>query len=103
MLCAHTVRRLRPGTFDEFLAAFRPADDAMPRGWVRFHALRGLADENEVVTFGFFDGTLEELEASQDASDFEERRDAIAPFVEEVLLNGVYEVAVAWTPEAATA
>jgi hypothetical protein len=103
MLCAHTVRRLRPGTFDEFMAAFSPAGDALPAGWVRFHALRGLADENEVVTFGFFDGTLEQLEGSQDASDFAERRDAIAPFVEEVVVNGVYEVAVEWTPEAARA
>jgi hypothetical protein len=52
MLCAHTVRRLKPGTFDQFLAAFRPDGDVLPGGWVRFHALRGLADENEVVTFG---------------------------------------------------
>jgi hypothetical protein len=103
MLCAHTVRRLRPGTFDEFMEAFRPADAAMPQGWVRFHALRGLGDANEVVTFGFFDGTLDELEASQDVSDYAERLDAIAPFVEEVVLNGVYEIAVAWTADAAPA
>ena len=24
MLCAHTVRRLKPGTFDEFMEAFMP-------------------------------------------------------------------------------
>ena len=93
MLCAHTVRRLKSGTFDEFMEAFMPDPDSPPAGWVRFHALRNLADEDQVVTFGFFDGTLEELEASQDDHDFEERRDAIAPFVEEVLVNGVYDVA----------
>ena len=43
-----------------------PREEDAPAGWVRFHMLRGLADENEVVTFGFFDGTLEELERSQD-------------------------------------
>jgi hypothetical protein len=98
MLCAHTVRRLKPGTFEEFMAAFMPDPDAPPAGWVRFHALRNLADEDQVVTFGFFDGTLEELEASQDDHDFEERRDAVAPFVEEVIVNGVYDIAVTLTP-----
>ena len=46
------------------------------------------------MTFGFFDGTIEELERSQDASDYEERRRAIEPFVEEVVANGVYEIVV---------
>src|SRR5688572_20646672 len=58
MLCAHTVRRLKPGTFDEFAERFGPEEADAPAGWVRFHMLRSLADENEVVTFGFFDGTL---------------------------------------------
>jgi hypothetical protein len=94
MLCAHTVRKLKPGTFDRFAEAFLPADDDVPRGWVRFNMLRGIADENEVVTFGFFDGTLEELQRSQDDSDFDERRAAIEPYVESVIVNGVYDVAV---------
>ncbi len=38
---------------------------------MRFHALRGLADDNEVVTFGFFDGSLEELERTQKEGDYE--------------------------------
>ena len=92
MLCAHAVRRLKPGTFDDFKAGFMPAAEEAPPGWVRFHMLRGLADPNEVVTFGFFDGTLEELEASQAEANFEERRDAIAPYVEAVIANGVYEI-----------
>ena len=93
MLCAHTVRRIKPGTFDEFIAAF-PVEGGPPAGWVRFHALRGLGDENEVVTFGFFDGTLEELERSQDDSDYRTLRERIAPFVEEEVVNGVYDVVV---------
>jgi hypothetical protein len=92
MLCAHTVRRLKPGTFDQFRDAFMPSGEEFPAGWVRFHMLRGLADPDEVVTFGFFDGTLEELEGGQAESDFEERRDAIAPCVVAVIANGVYEV-----------
>jgi hypothetical protein len=93
MLCAHTVRRLKPGSYDQFIAAFAPDGDAPPAGWVRFHALRGLENPDEVITFGFFDGSLEELERSQDDSDFEQRRDAIAPLIETVIANGIYEVA----------
>ena len=92
MLCAHTVRRLKPGTYDQFRDAFMPAAEEAPAGWVRFHMLRGVANPDEVVTFGFFDGTLEELEGSQDASDFEQRRTAIAEYVDAVGVNCVYEV-----------
>jgi hypothetical protein len=97
MLCAHTVRRLKPGSFDQFSETFRLRGENAPAGWVRFHALRGLADENEVVTFGFFDGTLEELERSQQESDYHGLRDAIDPLVDSVVANGVYEVVVTWT------
>src|SRR4051794_21386765 len=93
MLCAHTVRRLKPGSFDQFKETFIPRADEAPAGWVRFHLLRGLADPDEVVTFGFFDGTLEQLERSQAETDFETLRDAIAPLVDAVIANGVYEIA----------
>ncbi len=99
MLCAHTVRRPKPGTFEEFMEAMMPGEDA-PAGWVRLHALRNLNDPDQVVTFGFFDGTPEELEASQADHDFEQRREAIAPFVEEVIVNGVYDIAETRIPDA---
>jgi hypothetical protein len=99
MLCAHTVRRLKPGTFEQFRETFRPPEEAGPSGWVRFHMLRNPQNENEVVTFGFFDGTLEQLERSQDQHGYEERRSAIEPLVEQVVLNGVYEVVESWTAD----
>ena len=92
MLCAHTVRRLKPGTFDKFAEQFVPSRDEAPAGWVRFHMLRSLADENEVVTFGFFDGTLEDLERGQAEHGYEERRASVDEYVEAVLVNGVYEI-----------
>jgi len=55
--------------------------------------LRDLADENRVVTFGFFDGTLDELEQSQAGSGYEERRAAVDDMVDEVVVNGVFTVA----------
>jgi hypothetical protein len=103
MLCAHTVRRLKPGTFDRFMAAFGPEGNDLPAGWVRFHALRAVGDENEVVTFGFFDCTLEELERSQDEGGYQSRRNAIEPYVEGVIAGGVYEIAVSWTADGAAA
>ena len=30
MLCAHTIRRLKPGTFDQFVKTFGPPKDAEP-------------------------------------------------------------------------
>jgi len=103
MLCALAVRKLKPGTFEEFKEGFGPPDDAAQQGWVRFHMLRGLKDENEVVTFGFFDGTLDELNASQSQHDYEERVQQVAPFVDSVVSNGIYEIVVERFPDAATA
>ena len=103
MLCAHTIRRLKPGTYDQLKAAFIPKGGEFPAGWVRFHALRGLSDENEVITFGFFDGTLEELEGSQKEAGYQDRREAIDQYVEEVVANGVYEVVETRIAEGATA
>src|SRR3712207_2473067 len=93
MLCALTVRQLKPGTFERFAEEFGPREsDGPPRGWVRFDMLRDLADENRVVTFGFFDGSLEELEQSQAESGYEERRAAVDELVAEVVVNGVFAV-----------
>jgi hypothetical protein len=97
MLCAHTIRRVKPGTAERFIEEFQPSDENPPAGWVSFHALRNLADENEVVTFGFFDGTLEELERSQRDAGYEELRDTVGQYVDAVLANGVYEVLVSRT------
>jgi hypothetical protein len=104
MLCAHTVRRLKPGTFDQFAEAFRPGDgEAPPAGWVRFVMLRPHGGGDEVVTFGFFDGTMDELEASQVDHGYEARRDAASAFVDEVVTNGVYDIVVDMRAQGATA
>lgn len=94
MLCALTVRKLRPGSIEEFRKAFIPDDDTeVPAGWKRFYALQNVGDENEVITFGFFDGTLEELRAGQqNSSDYDQRRAAADEFVESVGADGVFEV-----------
>ncbi len=94
MLCALTVRKLKPGTMEDFKRAFIPSEDVeVPAGWKRFYAVRNVADENEVITFGFFDGSLDDLRASQqDSSDYERRRAATEEFVESVGADGIFEV-----------
>ncbi len=75
MLCALTVRKLKPWTFEDFKAAFVPAEDLeAPAGWKGFYALRNVNDENEVITFGLFDGTLDELRAGQEQGEYDQRR-----------------------------
>lgn len=93
MLCALTVRKLKPGAMEDFKRAFAPSGDMEPPpGWKRFYALRGIADENEVITFGLFDGTLEEMRANKDDNDYDQRRAAAEEFVESVGTDGVFEV-----------
>lgn len=94
MYCALTVRKLKPGTMEQFRQAFIPDDDTdVPAGWKRFYAIQNVNDENEIVTFGFFDGTLEELRASQQGNgEYERRRAAADELVESVGADGVFEV-----------
>jgi hypothetical protein len=91
MLCALTVRSLRPGTFEQFREAFLPSHEAPP-GWVRFNMVRNLADPNEVICFGFFDGTVDELRSSAESMGYDEQQARIAPFVESVGTDGLFEV-----------
>jgi heme-degrading monooxygenase HmoA len=94
MLCALTVRTLKPGTFEEFREAFmRDLDgDDPPPGWVRFNMIRNTQNPDEVVCFGFFDGTLEDLRRETADQSRDAQRDAIAPFVESVGADGLFEV-----------
>lgn len=94
MYCALTVRKLKPGTMEQFKQAFIPDDTSdVPAGWKRFYAIQNVNDENEIVTFGFFDGTLEELRASQqDNGEYDQRRAAVDELVESVGADGVFEV-----------
>jgi len=105
MICAHTVRRLKPGTFEQFKEVFGPAQgEGAPRGLVHFYMLRGTRDENLVATFGFFEGTADDLEATQaEGGRYKEMIDAVAPHVDEVLSNDVYDVIVDRAAEATTA
>jgi heme-degrading monooxygenase HmoA len=93
MICALTVRKLKPGTFDRFRDAFMGGmEDTPPEGFVRFNMLRNAEDPNEVISFGFFDGSVEQLREIASKEGYEEQLERIAPFVESVGADGLYEI-----------
>jgi hypothetical protein len=85
-----TGRRLNAGAYDDWRKAWQP--DSWPEG-VTAYILRKVGDPDEVIAFGFFEGTREELEALRpDPSSEKERHDRMAPFVDSQFADGVYEV-----------
>ena len=103
MLCALTVRTLKPGSFDQFREAFMRFEEAdnPPAGMVRFNMIRNAQNPDEVVCFGFFDGTMDELRRVAAEQDYAAQLEAIAPFVESVGADGLYEVVEDYTAGAA--
>jgi hypothetical protein len=92
MICGLTVRKLKPGTFEEFREAFMKGEpDEAPAG-TQFFMLRKTDDPDEVICFGLFDGTIEELRSSDIYSGYEEQQRDIVPFVESVGADGLYDV-----------
>ena len=92
MICGLTVRKLKPGTFDQFREAFMEGEpDEGPAG-AQFFMIRNTDDPEEVICFGLFDGTLDELRGSDLFSGYDEQMKKIEPFVESVGADGMYEV-----------
>jgi hypothetical protein len=93
MLCALTVRKLKPGTFEQFREAFMAGetDAPMPAG-SQFFMVRNTGNPDEVICFGLFDGTLAELRSSDLYSGYDEQLAKITPFVDAVGTDGMYEV-----------
>ena len=94
MICALTVRTLKPGTFDQFREAFMgPIDpDNPPPGFVRFDMLRSTDNPDEVVCFGFFEGDADDLRRQSAERGRSDQQEAIAPFVESVGTDGLFEI-----------
>ncbi len=95
MLCALTVRSLKPGTFDQFREAFMAGEDFEddpPEGFVRFVMARDSGSPDEVISFGLFDGTVDEMRKLAAESGYDEQLERIAPFVESVGTDGLFEV-----------
>jgi hypothetical protein len=93
MYAALTVRKLKPGAYDDWRKAWDPGEGNWPEGVKKAYILRKLDDENEVIAFGFFEGDLDTLR--NDVSFREEARrrvEAMAPFIDSIGADGLYEV-----------
>jgi hypothetical protein len=90
MICTLTARRLKPGAYDAFRSAWDPG--GVPEGWTRIYHVRDIEDPDILISFGLFDGTPEDLREAMARFGREAQVDRIAPHVEQVLLDGAYEV-----------
>jgi heme-degrading monooxygenase HmoA len=93
MICTFTARRLNAGAYDAFRAAWDPrASGDELRGWTHIYHARDVADPDVVISFGLFDGSLNELREAQARLGRQSQVGRIDPHVQEVLLDGSYEV-----------
>jgi hypothetical protein len=100
MICTFTARRLKPGSYDAFRGAWDPsaAGEALRR-WTHIYHARDVADPDVVISFGLFDGSLDELREAQARLGRQSQVDRIDPHVQDVLLDGSYEVVEELTPD----
>ena len=94
MMCTVTLRRIRPGTYEQFRKAWEPA--TWWPGLVRAEVLVNDEDAQQVLTLGYFDVTpdqFDELGDDRAVIDEELRRlGRISEYEEAVLLNTTFEV-----------
>jgi heme-degrading monooxygenase HmoA len=93
MIVMFSARRLKPGAWEQFRRAWDPGD-ARPPGLQRIYHARNIRDEDEIVSFGLFDMTIDDYHrwrGEQEASE-NQRVDALSAFVENTHASGAYEV-----------
>jgi hypothetical protein len=88
-----TVRKLKPGSYDGWRKAWWPEDstEELPENG-EVYIVRNVKEPDEIIAFGLFTGDLEEFEKSMDPEDERKRQEAMAPFIESIGADGVYEV-----------
>jgi hypothetical protein len=100
MICTLTARRLKPGSYEQFRAAWDPTraePEALER-WTHVYHCRDVTDPDVVISFGLFDGTTDELREAQARLSRDSQVDRVSPHVQQVLLDGSYEVIEELTP-----
>jgi len=87
-----TVRKLKPGSYDDWRKAWEPeSSDEMPEG-VEVYILRNLKDPDEIIAFGLIEGDIDEMRSSMDEDEERKRQEAMAPYIESTGADGMYEV-----------
>jgi len=91
MYAALTVRRLKPGTYDDWRKAWQP--DEWPEAFSKAYILRKVDDPDEVIAFGFADASPDELRSQPGvAEQMEARTQRMAPFIDSIGADGFYDV-----------
>lgn len=94
MICAVTIRVLRPGCFEQFRKEWEPRP--WPPGLARAVISRNDQDPNQVLTASFLDVSLEQLDVLREdpavLSDEESRLARIAPYEQAFVFKGLFEV-----------
>jgi hypothetical protein len=88
---ALTVRKLKPGSYDEWRTAWEGDRSKWPEG-IHAYVLRNLSDPDEIVAFGITDRAMEELRTPDFEEEQRARTEAMAPHVESVGADAIYEV-----------
>ena len=93
MLVFFSARRLKPGAWEQFRRAWDPGDDKPP-GFQRAYHARNIRDEDEVISFGLFDMTMDDYHrgAARPRPRRTSASTALSAFVENEHVSGVYEV-----------
>jgi heme-degrading monooxygenase HmoA len=93
MIVMFSARRLKPGAWDQFRRAWDPGE-ARPPGFQRAYHARNIRDEDEIISFGLFDMSEQDYRQWRSEADAEElqRVDRLSAFVENQLVEGVFEV-----------
>ncbi len=91
MICFLSVRRLKPGAYEDFRRAWEP--ERWPSEAIRAYHLRDKDDENVVASFGLYQGGLSDLDRIREGhGDDEARLQQVSEHVEEMLVESVFEV-----------
>ena len=100
MICFLSARRLKPGAYEEFRRAWEP--ERWPSEAIRAYHLRSKDDENLIVSFGLYEGTMSDYERIRDQhGDDAGRLERISRHVEETLVEGVFQTVDELTPASA--
>jgi hypothetical protein len=92
-----TVRRLKPGSYEDWRRAWEPEE--WPEDAQKAYILRNVDDPDQIIAFGFYEGDLAERRSERSMQEMQRTRfDRMAPYVESTGADGVYEVIDEVTP-----
>jgi hypothetical protein len=91
VIAALTVRKLKPGTYDEWRKAWQGDEEDMPEG-AEVYILRNKNDQDEIIAFGLVEGSFDQIQASMNPTVEQARKEAMAPYIESVGADGIYDV-----------